>query len=189
MKQYFYPLILLAALAMVSCDQAVSPNHRPIAQSSPVETSLAETSASENRAAENSASPASPLSSDAAAPKVDEFTLDEIQGRGCGMTLWNPDRTSRDRYLFFNGLDENSMEMKIEGEIVKFRRITATGPEFYGQQTNQSFVSEDGNIQVTAAVELGEPGEIESVAIKAGTLRISQAGETIELAVVGDAGC
>lgn len=128
-------------------------------------------------------------SSNVVAIEVDEFTFEEISGGGCGMTLWQVDRTNRDRYLFFNGLDENSMEMKLDDEVVQFRRIAASGSEFYGQQTIQTFVSEDGSTQVTAEVELGEPGEIESVAIKAGTLRINRGEEAIELPVVGDAGC
>lgn len=105
------------------------------------------------------------------------------------MTLWSPERSSGDRYLFFHGLNESPMEMKIDGKIVRFKRTEASGTEFYGQQTTQTFVSEDGMIQVTAEVVLGPPGEIESVAIPSGTLRISQTEQAIDLSVIGDAGC
>lgn len=178
MKKLFSILMLLT-LGIAGCnllfDSGSNSSSGSGSESSPIVPSPA-----------NTTSPASP--SPNAAFTVDEFSFDEISGRGCGMTLWHSDRTRRDRYIFFNELNE-AMEMKINGEIVRFQRTEASGAEFYGQQTTQTFVSEDGSIQVTATVELGEPGEIESVAIQSGTLRVSREGEAIELAVMGDAGC
>jgi hypothetical protein len=79
--------------------------------------------------------------------------------------------------------------MKINGEFVKFKRTEATGEDFYRQKTSQTFVSENGETEVKVDVKLGEKGEIESVGISQGTLQIEQAGETVEIPVVGDAGC
>ncbi|WP_156119876.1 hypothetical protein [Leptolyngbya sp. KIOST-1] len=132
----------------------------------------------------------------ATAPEVESFTVDELfaqGGGGCGMTLW--ERTGgppEGGFVFFNGLPQPSGDgftlMKLDGEFVRFRRTEATGPEFYGQQTSQTFVSQDDTLQLQVETTLGEPGEIESVAVE-GTLQLEQNGDTLEIPVEGDAGC
>ncbi len=129
-------------------------------------------------------------------PVVDRFTLDELfaqDGGGCGMTLWHRDDGLRSpEYLFFNGLAQPPADavalMKLNGEFIRFRRIAASGNEFYGQQTSQTFASPDDAIQLHVDVTLGEPGEIESVAVE-GTLQLQQNEGRMEIPVLGDAGC
>lgn len=187
MNKRLWSLAVFVTLVTVACNQVApsKPDGGSIAQSS------SPSAPPPPLPVESSAVPSGP--SNVTNLAIDEFAFEEISGRGCGMSLWRPDRQTRDRYLFFNALNdelnENPMEMKLNGEIVRFRRTEASGTEFYGQTTSQTFVSEDGSTQVTAAVELGELGEIESVAIQSGTLRVSQSGQTIEIPVVGDAGC
>ncbi|MBD2108179.1 hypothetical protein [Nodosilinea sp. FACHB-13] len=127
---------------------------------------------------------------------IDQFTLDELfaqDGGGCGMTLWHRDDGLRSQeYLFFNGLAQPPADavalMKLNGEFIRFRRIAASGNKFYGQQTLQNFASPDDTIKLQVNVTLGEPGEIESVAVE-GTLQLQQNGEMTEIPVLGDAGC
>jgi hypothetical protein len=122
-------------------------------------------------------------------PKVGEFKLDQISGHGCGMTLWKPSSTNKNRFLLFNGLTNNSMEMMVNGKITKFHRVKANGQAFYGQKTLQIFRSRDGKITVDVAVKLGAKGEIETVAIKEGSVTVKQNGQKVKIPVVGDAGC
>lgn len=145
-------------------------------------------------------SPSSPVMSDPTSnptlPVIDRFTLDELfaqDGGGCGMTLWHRDDALRSpEYLFFNGLAQPSTDavalMKLDGEFIRFRRIAASGDEFYGQQTSQTFASPDDAIKLQVDVTLGEPGEIESVSVE-GTLQLQQNGAMTEISVLGDAGC
>lgn len=129
-------------------------------------------------------------------PTVDRFTLDDLfaqEGGGCGMTLWHRDDGLRSPgYLFFNGLAQPPADavalMKLNGEFIRFRRIAASGDEFYGQHTSQVFASPDNAIQLQVDVTLGEPGEIESVSVE-GTLQLQQNGDMAEIPVLGDAGC
>lgn len=109
------------------------------------------------------------------------------------MTLWQAQSSSRPPgFLFFNGLaqaaGDNTALMKVNGEFVQFRRTAATGEERYGQQTSQTFVSQDGTIQLQVNVKYGEPGEIESLAVE-GTMQVQHNGQTIKIPVRGDAGC
>jgi hypothetical protein len=124
-----------------------------------------------------------------ALPKVDEFKFNQITGHGCGMTLWKPISTNKNRYILFNGLTNNSMEMLVNGKITKFKRVKASGTAFYGQKTFQTFQSQNGKITVEVAVKLGAKGEIETVAIKEGTVTVRQNGQKVKIPVVGDAGC
>ncbi|MBW4563667.1 MAG: hypothetical protein KME32_21495 [Mojavia pulchra JT2-VF2] len=124
-----------------------------------------------------------------ALPKVGEFELEQISGRGCGMTLWKPNSANKNRFILFNGLNDNSMEMMINGKITKFNRVKANGKAFYGQKTFQTFRSQDGKITVDVAVKLGAKGEIETVAIKEGTVHVKQNQQKVKIPVVGDAGC
>lgn len=128
--------------------------------------------------------------------EIGQFTLQEIYdigAAGCGMTLWNAADSSQapgERgFLLVNGLDENSMLMKINGSVVRFQRTNFNGEAFYGQYASQTFQNSEQGIQVSADVVLGEQGEIESVSIPEGMLRIEMNGAMQEFAVVGDAGC
>ncbi|MBW4419428.1 MAG: hypothetical protein KME13_09385 [Myxacorys californica WJT36-NPBG1] len=109
------------------------------------------------------------------------------------MTLWKQtDGPRPPGYLFYNRMaqkagDEFAM-MKINGRFVRFRRTAATGQEFYGQRTYQTFVSQDEATQLQVDVKLGKPGEIESISTT-GTLQVQQQGETLKIPVRGDAGC
>jgi hypothetical protein len=159
---------------------------------SSVSNTSGETINSQTSQTESNSSNITPVTEVATVPQVEGFTMDElfdIGGGGCGMSLSKAGNNPPEGTLFFNGMDENSTLMKINGEWVKFQRTEATGEDFYGQKNSQTFVSEDGEIEVKVDVELGEKGEIESVEIPQGTLQIEQAGETVEIPVVGDAGC
>ncbi|PSN11558.1 hypothetical protein C7293_23775 [filamentous cyanobacterium CCT1] len=128
--------------------------------------------------------------------EVDSFTVDELfaqGGGGCGMTLWQQSEGSPpEGFIFFNGMaqppDDGFTLMKINGEFVRFQRTAAAGEEFYGQQTAQTFVSQDDDLQLQVDTTLGEPGEIESIAVE-GTLQLQQNGDTLTIPVQGDAGC
>lgn len=134
--------------------------------------------------------PSSPIntSSSTATPTINELKLEEISG-GCGMTLSKRDRAQDNSFVFFNGLDPDSMEMKINGEVMTFRRIDEAGEAFYGQYTSQTFANADGSMIVEVDVTLGEPGEIESVAIPEGTITVTQDGQSTTINVMGGAGC
>jgi hypothetical protein len=122
---------------------------------------------------------------------IDSFTTDElfsVGSGGCGMTLWPIN--SPGEYIFFNGLPNTGMWMKINGDMTQFRRNTASGPEFYGQSASQSFVNSDSSIEVDVTVNVGSEEGYESVNIEQGTLRLeSPAGGITEITVEGDAGC
>lgn len=123
---------------------------------------------------------------------VGSFTTEELfalGAGGCGMSLWRAGSDPfQDGFVFFNGLDGTAI-MTLDGEMVELERKTATGDEFYGQYISQTFVTPDTALSATTNVVLGEPGEIESVAIPAGTLIVQSNAEVVEMAVVGDAGC
>ena len=54
---------------------------------------------------------------------IDTFTTDELfasGGGGCGMSLWSANNDMPTSFLFFNGLEPNSMMMKIRGKMTKF---------------------------------------------------------------------
>ena len=125
--------------------------------------------------------------------EVNTFTFDklfEAGGGGCGMTLWEPGTSPReDGALFFHGLEDAMAFMVFDGEISKLSRTSASGEDFYGQQTAQTFITGDGAIAVQVSVTLGTSGEIESVSIPEGTITINTQGQTKDIPVVGDAGC
>lgn len=169
MKNFVLPVLLLV---LTSCSQLSSaPKTDRSAESAP-------------------RSPAATLASDRPTPlKVDSLTFDELPTRGCGMTLWQIDRTDRSQILFFNSLRPNEMYMKINGQLQRFHRTASAGQAFYGQYNAQTFISEDGNTTVEVDVKLGQPGESESVAIPKGMIRLTRDRQTISLPVTGDAGC
>lgn len=127
--------------------------------------------------------------------EVGQITVDrlfDLGGGGCGMVLYGADRSQfpeAQGFLLSNGLDEASMLMKINGSVLRFQRTDFSGEPFYGQYLSQTFYNEDQGVQVSADVVLGEPGEIESVEIEAGTLEVEMDGVREEFAVVGGAGC
>ncbi|MGD1942301.1 MAG: SH3 domain-containing protein [Leptolyngbyaceae cyanobacterium] len=126
-----------------------------------------------------------------AAVSVDGFTTDElfaVGSGGCGMTLWTTN-AGIDDYIFFNGLPNEDMWMKLDGTMTKFQRTAASGGEFYGQTNFQSFVSLDGSTEVDVTVTVGTEEGYESVNIEQGTLRLESSSGVVEKIVVGDAGC
>jgi hypothetical protein len=114
--------------------------------------------------------------------------LFEMGSGGCGMTLWEPGAEPQEGFLLFNDIEGN-MLMRVDGELTRFTRTDASGEEFYGQHTSQTFVSEDGNTTVTLEVTKGERGEIESFAIPEGAMQVEHNDQTVIMPVVGDAGC
>lgn len=130
---------------------------------------------------------------------LDTFGPEELfqQGSGgCGMTLWRVGGDPRtDGILFFNRLQtgpnttQATALIKLDGEFVRLQRISASGEAFYGQAPMQIFQDTSGKIQVEVMVKRGAAGEIESVGISKGLLRVKQQQHLVEAAVVGDAGC
>jgi hypothetical protein len=122
---------------------------------------------------------------------LNAFTTDElfaVGGGGCGMTLWPADNPGS--FIFFNGLPGESMWMKLDGTMTEFRRTAASGPEFYGQSATQSFVSNDGNLEVNVTASVGSEKGYESVNIEQGRLILEGVpGGPVDMTVVGDAGC
>ncbi|HEY9640760.1 MAG TPA: hypothetical protein V6C57_09765, partial [Coleofasciculaceae cyanobacterium] len=131
---------------------------------------------------------ANPSPLDVPTLQVGELSLSQLSNRGCGMTLWRKDQRG-DRFLLFNGLQPNAMSMLINGKLVQFDRIQSSGQAFYGQTTSQIFRSQDGTTTAQVNVSLGKLGEIESVAVKAGFIRVIKGNQEITIPVVGDAGC
>jgi hypothetical protein len=121
--------------------------------------------------------------------KVDEVTLERFQGKGCGMTLWRLNRKASNHYVFFNGIQENSMEMSINGKIQKFTRIKGNGEQFYGQMTSQTFQNKTKQIIVEVDVALGKKIDAEVIAISKGTIRVKRNTDILTMAVRGNAGC
>ncbi len=119
---------------------------------------------------------------------IDE--LFESGGGGCGMSLWRTEQSSQaNRTLFFHGMAESKALMIFDGKVNRLSRTAASGEEFYGQQTTQTFMTEDSAIVVKVTVELGTKGEIESISIPKGLLKIETQGQTASIPVAGDAGC
>jgi len=124
---------------------------------------------------------------------VGTFTLDELfaaGGGGCGMTLWQHEANPHnDGFLFFHGLGDSLALMVFNDELTQLRRTVASGEEFYGQQTAQSFTTGNGAITVHVDITQGAAGEIESVGIPKATITIETQGQSADIAAVGDAGC
>jgi hypothetical protein len=123
---------------------------------------------------------------------VDTFTIDELfaaNSGGCGMSLQKKSAKGTRNFVFFNGISPNSMVMKINGKMTKFKLVESTGNDFYGQKNFQTFISEDQAVEVRVAVVQGSAGEIESLGIDTGVMLIKVDGSFQQLEVVGDAGC
>lgn len=184
------PLAGLLVVGLVACTPTAEQVDDSTANPS---SSTSESPTPESTEVDNSAPGTAPQ---AGTLEVNAFTVDELfaqGGGGCGMTLWRQsDAPPREGFLFFNGLPQPSGDgftlMKINGEFVRFQRTEAAGEEFYGQQTSQTFISQEDDIQLQVDTTLGQPGEIESVAVE-GTLQLRQNGDTLAIPVQGDAGC
>ncbi len=128
----------------------------------------------------------------ALSPKVETFTLDELFKQdegGCGMTLWEQERDARsNKFLFAKNIKDDLALMKIDGQFIRVRRTNASGEEFYGQQTSQTLVSQDGTIQVQTDVMLGKR-EGELIELDSGTLQVTRNGQIVKFFVKGSAGC
>ncbi|MGB3299977.1 MAG: hypothetical protein WBA76_17065 [Phormidesmis sp.] len=177
---------------MVGCNK-VSSNPEPATTNSSEPPNSTELPATSNPSTEvpivNSEEKVFPI-------EIGTYSLDELfsaGGGGCGMTLWEADTNFReDGGLFFSGGTDQGVGktlIVLDGEFVTLTRTAASGEEFYGQQTSQTFATEDGAVSIDVDVALGKPGEIESVNIPQGTLKIEAQGQTKEIPVVGDAGC
>ena len=195
MKRLIWLFTILAAVAGLSAcaTKSIQLDPSPLTATTPAASTPATTPPADSPASP-SALGASPDQTQAIA--IGDFGFDDIEklgAAGCGMTLWRPEAAAQGagdrRFILLNGLEADSMLMKLNGEVVRFRRTAASGNEFYGQQTSQTFVSPDGNTTVQANVTLGQTGEIESVAIQNGTLRVEQGSASVEVPVLGDAGC
>lgn len=181
----------LLALLLVGTFSACSTQPNRVT-SSPVSPTISPTS-SQATSPTPTVSPTAELTS----LKAEPYTTDELfqqGGGGCGMALWNLESDLPPKnMLFSNGIADKPNDalalMKINGKWVRLRRSDATGEDFYGQKTSQTFVSQDDTIQVQVDVNLGKPGEIESVAIDQGTLRVKQNEQVLEIPVRGGAGC
>lgn len=125
-------------------------------------------------------------------PQAETFTRDELFKQdegGCGMTLWEQQNDARsNQFLFAKNIQDDLALMKVDGQFIRLRRTNVSGEEFYGNQTSQTFVSEDGTIQVQTEVTLGERGN-ESVELNNGTLQVTRNGQAVKLFVKGSAGC
>ena len=128
----------------------------------------------------------------ASPPQAETFTLDELFKQdegGCGMTLWEQQNNARsNQFLFAKNIKDDLALMKIDGQFVRLRRSNISGEEFYGNRTSQTFISEDGTIQVQTDVTMGQRAD-ESVELDNGTLQVTQNGQAVKFLVKGSAGC
>jgi len=131
------------------------------------------------------------------APDIGTFTFDEIDLAGCGMTLWAPGSDPRtDGVYLFNGIEasdgapEGIMGMKIDGDVVKFQRTETAGDEFYGQFTQQTFESLEGDLTAEVGTEVVSEGPDPEVMGVEGTITVIDSdGQETTVEAVGDAGC
>ena len=125
--------------------------------------------------------------------EVGTFTTDDLfeaGGGGCGMTLWESNTNAQQAgFLFFHGLEDAAAFMVFDEKITTLSRTIAEGNDFYGQKTEQTFVTDNQAITIRVNVNLGTEGEIESVNIPSGTIIVATQGKTKEFSVIGDAGC
>lgn len=180
MKQRF--LLPLTMLVLIGCTQV------------PSETDSAETDAT----AADAPAGAESVETTAAAPEIGTFTFDEIDIRGCGMSLWGEGNDPREDGIYlFNGIigaNPNNdatdlMRMKIDGEIMAFERTEGSGEEFYGQYEFQSFAGPNGETTVTVLAEQVAEGPDPEVSRVEGSITVNRDGNETTVDVVGDAGC
>jgi len=192
MKRVLTGLLLVFCMAIAACGNFGVPTAEVTATPSPQE------SVAQVPSPIDSPIPAAPSTTEAQASiTVGGFTLDEIYDLGaigCGMTLWRADAQSAapgERvFTLVNGIEEDSMLMKLNGEVIRFRRIEHSGEEFFDQYEEQTFQNNAQDIIVKVVVAKSETmGEIESIAIPSGTITVTMGGEVVEIPVEGDAGC
>lgn len=128
--------------------------------------------------------------------EIGTFAFDEIDLAGCGMSLWPPDGDPREEgvYLFSGIADqdpnaEGTMRMKIDGDIVKFERVSGAGDEFYGQFNQQTFASLEGEITAEVEAAITSEGPDPEVNGVEGTITVTSGEQEVTVEAVGDAGC
>ncbi len=125
--------------------------------------------------------------------EVGTFTTDKLfaaGGGGCGMTLWSAaTNVPQEGFLFFHGIEDASAFMVFDKKMTTLSRKVAKGKDFYGQKTEQTFVTEDRAISVQVNVNLDTERGIESVNISSGTIIVTTQDKTKGFSVIGDAGC
>ena len=125
--------------------------------------------------------------------KIGTFTTDRLfdaGGGGCGMSLWQAKTNPQQQgFLFFHGLEDAKALMVFDSKMTNLIRKSSQGKEFYGQKTEQVFITEDDKISVEVNVNFGAAGEIESVNIPSGTITVRAEDRIQQFSVVGDAGC
>ncbi|WP_416668278.1 hypothetical protein [Egbenema bharatensis] len=131
------------------------------------------------------------------APEIGTFTFDEIDIRGCGMTLRaaGSDPWTDGVYLFNglespNGTAEATLRMKIDGDIVQFQRTSGEGEEYYGQFDRQTFASlEEGLIAEVNSEVTSRPENSEVWGVKGTITVINAEGQETSVEAIGDVGC
>lgn len=182
MKRQFAALLLLLATT-ASCD--TQPNAGTDEYGTPTEPATALT-------------PAPTLAAQTALPELGQYTFDELlaagEEGGCGMVMLAPNTNPyQDGIYFFRGIGRGSQAapgyIEISDEIVALAQVSASGEEFYGQQTSQTFESENGAVTLQVDVTLGAAGEIESVDFAEGKLTLTSDGQSETYVAEGSAGC
>jgi hypothetical protein len=184
MKNVLYLLHALLLLSLAAACNSQSPTVEPENNTTPQVTD-SPTSSPEPTVAESSA---------AIAPQVKEFTLEEVESDdiyGCGLAVWRPDSPNQPNFILVASLGEPvSMWMKLNGKIVRFEGLSAYPQEQPGTQFYQTFESLEGEIQVGLEGRFAEQwADVEAIAIEDGIVRVEQAGQEIEIPVVGVQGC
>jgi hypothetical protein len=131
------------------------------------------------------------------APEIGTFLFDEIDVRGCGMTLRAPGSDPRaDGVYLFNvmesppGTPEATLRMRINGNIVSFQRTEGAGEEYYGQFDQQAFTSVDGDLTAEVNSEVtSRPENSEVFGVKGTITVIGPDGQTTSVEAIGDVGC
>lgn len=138
----------------------------------------------------------SPAETENSPPAIDTFTFDEIDIRGCGMSLWVPGTDPRaDGVYLFNGIEppngasEGTMRMKVDGRIVTFQRTVGKGEEYYGQFNHQVFKSLDGDLTVEVDTEVIAEVDAEVRSVEGTLTLVGPNGQETSVEVIGDAGC
>lgn len=185
---------LVGCVAIAAC----GPTNVPSGEGTPSPTPIPEVTADASPVATPPIAQAPSDTDTQATIDIGGFTLDEIYdlgAAGCGMTLWRTaaqDAAPGERtFILVNGMEENSMLMKLNDEVMRFRRTEHSGEEFFGQYPEQTFANETRGVQVQVSVDAGsrEASEGEVITISSGTVTVTMGGEVVDIPVVGDVGC
>jgi hypothetical protein len=184
MKNLLYALHLLLLLGLASACNPQPPTAESGDSTSPQATD----------SPTSSAEPTATELPTAIAPQVEEFTLEEVKSDdiyGCGLAVWKPDSPDQPDFILVASLGEPvSMWMKLNGEIIRFEGLSAYPQEQPGTQFYQTFESLEGEIQVGLEGKFADQrADVEAIAIEDGIVRVEQAGQEIEIPVVGVQGC